>query len=300
MDIKWLEDFICLSEQMNFSRAAEKRHITQSAFSRRIKSLESWLGVSLVNRDAYPPHLTPEGEEFRLLASETVRNLMSLRRQYHHAESDTQYKLNVATQHTISTTFIPHWLKQVKQDWGDVFVNLTADKISDCVDALTCGDVDLLFLYEHESIAFVLNEKLFPAVTVGRETLAPVSATEKGLPIFDLGTAERPTPFLSYSSDACFGCATKKLLDSLEGDTFLQAFYQNSFSHSLRVLTLEGQGVAWLPLSSIQKELNQGRVKVLGDESHQLSFGIKMYHAKERVDADLRSLLNFTSDLVAG
>ncbi|MFL5159126.1 MAG: LysR family transcriptional regulator, partial [Microvirga sp.] len=58
MEIKWLEDFISLANTLSFSRAAEERHVTQSAFSRRIKQLETWLGVPLVDRATFPAHLT--------------------------------------------------------------------------------------------------------------------------------------------------------------------------------------------------------------------------------------------------
>ena len=40
METKWLEDFIALAETRSFSRAAQLRHITQPAFSRRIQALE--------------------------------------------------------------------------------------------------------------------------------------------------------------------------------------------------------------------------------------------------------------------
>jgi len=50
MDTKWLEDFISLAETGSFSRSAEMRHVTQPAFSRRIQSLESWLGTDLIDR----------------------------------------------------------------------------------------------------------------------------------------------------------------------------------------------------------------------------------------------------------
>ena len=54
MDTKWLEDFISLAETGSFSRSAEMRHVTQPAFSRRIQSLESWLGTDLIDRTSYP------------------------------------------------------------------------------------------------------------------------------------------------------------------------------------------------------------------------------------------------------
>lgn len=46
MEIRWLEDFLSLVETRNFSRSAEARYTTQPAFSRRIKSLEEWVGAA--------------------------------------------------------------------------------------------------------------------------------------------------------------------------------------------------------------------------------------------------------------
>ncbi len=52
---------IALADTGSFSKAAEKRFVTQPAFSRRIKSLENWFGVDLVDRSNYPAKLTPAG-----------------------------------------------------------------------------------------------------------------------------------------------------------------------------------------------------------------------------------------------
>ena len=58
MQIKWLEDFVSLSRQRSFTRSAEERQVTLPAFGRRIKTLESWVGVPLINRGSYPATLT--------------------------------------------------------------------------------------------------------------------------------------------------------------------------------------------------------------------------------------------------
>ena len=50
MNLSWLEDFLVLSASGNFSRAADERHMTQPAFSRRIRALEEWLGADLFDR----------------------------------------------------------------------------------------------------------------------------------------------------------------------------------------------------------------------------------------------------------
>ena len=58
MNLIWLEDFLALASTGNFSRAAEERHMTQPAFSRRIRALEEWLGVVLIDRTTHPAALT--------------------------------------------------------------------------------------------------------------------------------------------------------------------------------------------------------------------------------------------------
>ena len=60
MELKWLEDFLSLANTRNFSKSAEQRNVTQPAFSRRIRALENWLGVSLVDRSTYPTTLTED------------------------------------------------------------------------------------------------------------------------------------------------------------------------------------------------------------------------------------------------
>mgnify|MGYP000229594305 CR=1 FL=1 len=51
MDLRWLEDVLILLEEGNLTRAAQRRAITQPAFSRRIRAFESWLGHDILDRD---------------------------------------------------------------------------------------------------------------------------------------------------------------------------------------------------------------------------------------------------------
>ena len=74
MEIKWIEDFIALSQYQSFSRAAEFRNVTQSGFSRRIQSLEQWVGADLIDRSSFPPTLTPAGQLFREAAVDILGN----------------------------------------------------------------------------------------------------------------------------------------------------------------------------------------------------------------------------------
>ena len=66
LESKWLEDFSALAATRSFSQAAERRFVTQPAFSRRIRSLEAALGLTLVNRSRTPVELTAAGQLFWL------------------------------------------------------------------------------------------------------------------------------------------------------------------------------------------------------------------------------------------
>jgi hypothetical protein len=50
-NIKLMEAAIALAEELNFSRAAQKLHITQPALAKRMAELEDRLGISLFTRD---------------------------------------------------------------------------------------------------------------------------------------------------------------------------------------------------------------------------------------------------------
>ena len=64
MDIKQLEYFICAAELLNFTKAAEKFYISQTAISQQIKSLEESLNVQLFVRSNRKVMLTPAGKVF--------------------------------------------------------------------------------------------------------------------------------------------------------------------------------------------------------------------------------------------
>lgn len=68
MNIENLRCFLILAQELNFTRAARKAHITQAAMSRRISGIESELNVRLLDRDRHTVALTPTGRElFELL-----------------------------------------------------------------------------------------------------------------------------------------------------------------------------------------------------------------------------------------
>lgn len=64
MDTETIKCFIQVAKSLNFTKAAEECHITQTAMSRKISTLEQELGMILFYRDNRQVELTPAGREF--------------------------------------------------------------------------------------------------------------------------------------------------------------------------------------------------------------------------------------------
>jgi DNA-binding transcriptional LysR family regulator len=84
MEIQELRYFLALGETLNFTRAAEKCHVSQPALTRAIQSLEDKLGAGpLVNRERNNTHLTEIGRIMRPYFEQVLRNMEEAKARAH-------------------------------------------------------------------------------------------------------------------------------------------------------------------------------------------------------------------------
>jgi DNA-binding transcriptional LysR family regulator len=262
MDTKWLEDFVSLAETRSFSRSAQLRHVTQPAFSRRIQSLEAWAGTDLVDRSSYPTRLTPAGQTLYAQALEMLQALQATRgmlRQHTAVAKDT---IEFAVPHTLAFTFFPAWLSGLRASVGPVKSRLIALNVHDAVLRLTEGSCDLLLAYHHPSQPIQLDTDRYEMLPLGREVLVPyVKPNARAEPLHRLpGTAAAPVPFLAYAPGAYLGRVVDWVLRQPGGAVHLDRVYETDMSESLKAMAIEGHGVAFLPTSSVQQALGDGRL----------------------------------------
>lgn len=281
MDIKLLEDFVCLANLQNFTAAALERHVTQSALSRRIKALEEWLGTTLVNRGSTSFDLTPQGMLLVEEADTILRRLYNTREAVRALGSSGESEIRVAAQSSIAKAQCLNWAKRLEKRLDSVYVRLISEKLTDCIDLFNQGHVDYMFCYAHAQVRLPIDDNKFSYTTVGKETLIPVTVPRVNTqePSFALpGSPESPVPFVAYTHDSLFGKTIDQLMQDKEHRCYLSRRYENAFSHILKSMVVERFGFAWLPKSSILANLKEGKLCRAGDESWDIEYDIRLYY----------------------
>jgi DNA-binding transcriptional LysR family regulator len=294
METKWLEDFISLAETRSFSRSAQLRHVTQPAFSRRIQALEGWAGTDLVDRSSYPTRLTPAGQTLYSQAIEMLQSLQSTRAMLRGHSAAGQDVIEIAVPHTLAFTFFPSWVTSLREHFGPIKSRLIALNVHDAVLRLVEGSCDLLIAYHHPSQPLQLDANKYEMVSLGEETVAPwVKADAEGAPRYRLpGRPGQPLPYLGYAPGAYLGRVVDQLLKESGTAIHLDRVYETDMAEGLKVMALEGHGIAFLPQSAVRKEIKARKlVSALPPEidSLEATMEIRAYRERPTVSVPVKS-----------
>ncbi|MFI8893859.1 LysR substrate-binding domain-containing protein [Streptomyces paradoxus] len=241
MELRWLESFVVVAEELHFARASDRLHLAPSALSAQIRALESHLGVRLVDRGRRTrPALTGAGrlflEEARLTLAQAARAEAVGRRagrgELGHAQ--IAYVASAAFSGVLTDV-----LTRCAASGTELTVQVRELETPAQLEALACGDIDVGFLrfrpeYPPEVTAIcLLTEQVVLALPAG----APLAAHD-AVPAALL----RDECFVAPHFDEEYGCR----------DQILEVAEQGGFSPRcappvrdfIAALTMVGGGLA--------------------------------------------------------
>ncbi len=286
MELKWLKDFVALSEHGSFSKAAEARFVTQPAFSRRIRSLENWLGITLVDRGKYPTTLTVTGLAFVEEAKRMIHDTYQVRKRLQGQES--RRSLVFFSQHSPAVSFFPHWIRTLEPLVGTTLVKLNTGNLHDVMESFMAGMGDFLLSFSSSENITELSRNDTICIQVGTDKLVPVSAVNTDGTTLHSFENKVPFKLLTYPDDSYLGGLVKEhCLSKIPPDIQYTIVCENALAEGLKAMAIQGCGAAWLPLSLIQNELQNKQLVILPSPLHAVELKILLYRFRHTVKPEV-------------
>lgn len=295
MEFNWLKDFETLAACRNFSRAAEERHVSQPAFSRRIRALENAVGVELINRETLPLSLTAAGQEFLGQARVMLQMLDETLERCQAIDLAGERMVRIAASQSLFTTYYQTMIAPLGMpETLSVDLNSASWPAEKFVSSLQQGYCDIILAYWHPAMQYLgpLEMTQFDHLTIARDTFVPVTkAGPDGAPQHVLGIAEKARlPLLSYGSASAFRPLLDDILRSHIAAPNTLVISQSALSNSVKAMIQEGFGLGWLPQRLCQEELDQGQLVLAGDAGFAAPLEVRVYRRRENAKPPLEAL----------
>lgn len=282
LQIKWLKDFLQLSQSLSFSDAANMRHVSQPAFSRRIQNLESHLNCKLVNRLSSPIQLTPQGELFAQTCQQVLTNLEQGVMQINPALADKQ-QVKFAATHTLATGVFPALLQHINQFSNNISCKLHIADADDCVSLLNSQQCDYLLAFTDP----LLDKYQKDSLLLAQVKLLPVcKVSSQGQPLYHLDQSKTSAiPYLAYQQNIFLGRSVAQVIKQNRNQAKLIKNIESSMADGLKMMALKGLGVAWIPEFSLQNELASQQLMICGGDHWHSQLEVRLYRKKQTTPA---------------
>ncbi len=143
MDIRQLEYFVAVVETANFTRAAERVHISQSGVSAQIRQLERELGQPLLDRSGKTVRLTDAGSVVLPHARAALASVAGIREAVDELAGLVHGHVSVGMVTACGVTVLFDQLAEFHQLHPGIDVTLTEDTSDRLVDDVLSGQLDL-------------------------------------------------------------------------------------------------------------------------------------------------------------
>jgi DNA-binding transcriptional LysR family regulator len=153
IDFDGIQAFVVIAELGGFNKAADQLHITQTALTRRVQKLESYLGLKLIDRTTRHVELTAVGREFLPQARAIINEMTSA---IGYLKDKSQYAkggFNLSCIPSLTVSMVPQLIRQ--------YANLYPDNRIRILDA-TSSEVRKAVLNQQAEIGIALHGEKHP------------------------------------------------------------------------------------------------------------------------------------------
>lgn len=142
MNLKSIEYFLIIAEEMNITRAAERLNLSQQALSSHLKRLEEEYGVILLERKP-SLHLTAAGEALLFHGRQLLENERNMRAAFSDISRNARATLRVGISRLRGDVFFPLIWELYHTSHPNISIDLLDGNSNSFSDLLSVGKVDL-------------------------------------------------------------------------------------------------------------------------------------------------------------
>lgn len=265
MRLEWLEDILAVADTGSFTEAAERRHLTPSAFSRRIQQIEDHLGIELFDRTRKPIQLQPTTELNKEEIGRLAGALRQLGYQLQRASRMSGNRAVLASQHALTTSFAPRLLQKVHEKHTELFLRLRSANSQECYNLLLTRQADIALLYERPSEPILADARYLERITVGEDRLIPVIGV-RDVEMINSAFSRGTLPVIAYPDEVFLGIVMDRtILPRVRAETEALPRAETALTLAALELATTGVGVAWVPKSLARRPLGSGEIHDLSD-----------------------------------
>lgn len=280
MRLEWIDDILAVLETGSLARAAEKRSLTQSAFTRRVRLIEDSIGAELFDRRRKPVTLIPGVEALAPEMRDLSLRLQNLRYRLKAAKNQTGGALSFACQHAITTTVSPLIVRALTIG-QDASVRVRSSNQDECIMLLLSGEVDFVVMYTLPGAQMAHFARAFEDLVLGSDALIPVCAPS----LHDVALSNQ-IPGITYPSDVFLGQVfDRNIAPQLGAAVNIVTKAETALTLAAYEFALGGIGVAWLPRSLVTGSITQGHLISLADSLPVQELDIRAFRLSEGQNA---------------
>ncbi|NMG28943.1 LysR family transcriptional regulator [Aromatoleum evansii] len=143
IDFDGIQAFVVIAELGGFSKAAEHLHVTQTALTRRVQKLESYLGLRLLDRTTRYVELTAVGREFLPQAKAIVGEMTLAVGRLKDMSKNARGSFTLACVPTMASHVLPAAIRRYRESHPGNRVRLIDTTAFEVRDAVLHGQAEL-------------------------------------------------------------------------------------------------------------------------------------------------------------
>ncbi|MEJ6732188.1 MAG: LysR family transcriptional regulator [Verrucomicrobiia bacterium] len=278
MQIENFKVFADLVETKSFSKSAKINGITQSAVSQQARAMEKHFKTLLIDRSQKQFQLTREGQSVYETAKELLHGYDKLLSELQEMKKVISGTIRIATIYSIGLHELPPYIKRFLHDFPSVNVRVEYRRSNLVYEDILHNSVDFGL------VAFPLKHRQIEALPFRDDHLVLITHPEHALAKRG-GPVELPEmsglKFIGFDPDI----PTRKAVDQIFRDNKIDIEPVMEFDNieTVKRAVEIDHGVAIVPQATVQRESQQGSLKMLSFKDKNFTRPLAILHRKGRV-----------------